>query len=83
MLRAGSDSQIVHTVVRAKQQAVSRRDEVWGPSAVPDPVSNEIPKEVSGSEIVQLVEAYAAAALRSKRAGFDVGATAWGSWQWD
>jgi 2,4-dienoyl-CoA reductase-like NADH-dependent reductase (Old Yellow Enzyme family) len=63
--------QIVHTGVRANVKLFREGDEVWGPSAVPDPVSNEIPKEVARSEIVRLVEAYAAAALRSKRAGFD------------
>ncbi len=63
--------QIVHTGVRASVKLFCEGDEVWGPSAIPDPVSNEVPKEVSRSEIVRLVEAYAAAALRSKRAGFD------------
>jgi 2,4-dienoyl-CoA reductase-like NADH-dependent reductase (Old Yellow Enzyme family) len=63
--------QIVHTGARANAKLFPKGWEVWGPSAVPDPVTNQIPKEVTGREINLLIEAYAAAARRSKMAGFD------------
>lgn len=63
--------QIVHTGVRANPKAFRNGEEIWGPSAVPDPVTGKIPREVGKSEIVTLLEAYAAAALRAKKAGFD------------
>ncbi|MBI5250860.1 MAG: NADH:flavin oxidoreductase [Desulfomonile tiedjei] len=63
--------QIVHAGARANVKLFREGDEVWGPSAIADPVTGKKPKEVSRSEIHQLLEAYAAAALRSKKAGFD------------
>jgi 2,4-dienoyl-CoA reductase-like NADH-dependent reductase (Old Yellow Enzyme family)/thioredoxin reductase len=41
------------------------------PSPIPCPVCKEMPKELSGEEISQLVTAYAMAAVRAKKAGFD------------
>ncbi|MGI9951681.1 FAD-dependent oxidoreductase [Moorellaceae bacterium AZ2] len=41
------------------------------PSPIPDPTVGETPKELTKEEIGRLVEAFAAAALRAKRAGFD------------
>ncbi|MBM3302556.1 MAG: NADH:flavin oxidoreductase, partial [Deltaproteobacteria bacterium] len=38
---------------------------------IPDPVSGNVPKEMTKQDIVRLVEAYAAAAARSRKAGFD------------
>ncbi len=63
--------QIVHTGVRANRRLMPDGSEVWGPSAVADPISGEAPHEVSTREIRALVEAYAAAARRAKAAGFD------------
>ncbi len=63
--------QIVHAGARANTKLFREGDEVWGPSAIPDPVTGTKPREVSGREILQLLEAYAEAAARSKKAGFD------------
>ncbi|MEJ2717677.1 MAG: NADH:flavin oxidoreductase [Deltaproteobacteria bacterium] len=63
--------QIVHCGVRATKQLFREDEEVWGPSAIPDPVTGRVPKEVSRGEITRLVEAYAAAAARALEAGFD------------
>jgi 2,4-dienoyl-CoA reductase-like NADH-dependent reductase (Old Yellow Enzyme family)/thioredoxin reductase len=41
------------------------------PSAVPEPVHRERPKVLEAHEIRELVEAFAAAALRVKRSGYD------------
>jgi 2,4-dienoyl-CoA reductase-like NADH-dependent reductase (Old Yellow Enzyme family)/thioredoxin reductase len=41
------------------------------PSALPDPVVNELPRELTAAEIVELVNAFAAGARRAKDAGFD------------
>ena len=45
--------------------------EIWGPSAIQDPLTGRIPKEMTTREIIQVIEAYAAAASRAKKAGFD------------
>lgn len=41
------------------------------PSAIPDPVVNELPRELTKADIVDIVNAFAAAARRAKEAGFD------------
>ncbi|MGY0615572.1 oxidoreductase [Vibrio sp. FJH11] len=41
------------------------------PSAIPDPVVNAMPRELSVDEIQQLVEQFGDTALRAKNAGFD------------
>lgn len=41
------------------------------PSAIPDPVVNELPRALSVAEIRRLVAAYGKAAARAKRAGLD------------
>lgn len=41
------------------------------PSAIPDPVANELPRELSVAEIVQIVLAFGNAARRARAAGFD------------
>jgi len=64
-------AQIVHAGARANKDLFSEGDELWGPSAIPDAVSGNLPIEVTHKHIVQLVEAYAAAATRALKAGFD------------
>ncbi|HBT47713.1 MAG TPA: NADH:flavin oxidoreductase [Peptococcaceae bacterium] len=44
---------------------------IVAPSPIPDPTVGETPRELTREEIGELVEAFAAAALRAKRAGFD------------
>ncbi len=64
-------TQLVHTGARANPKLLKTGDEVWAPSALPDPLTGKIPKEVDKDEILRLVEAYAAAARRAQDAGFD------------
>jgi 2,4-dienoyl-CoA reductase-like NADH-dependent reductase (Old Yellow Enzyme family) len=63
--------QIVHCGVRANKNLFVEDGEIWGPSAIPDPVIGIVPKEVNRSEITQLIDAYAAAAERALRSRFD------------
>jgi len=44
---------------------------IWGPSAVPNKISNVTPKEMTKDEINTLVQAFGDAALRAKNSGFD------------
>ncbi len=63
--------QIVHTGSRADPNLFKPGDALWAPSPIPDSVSGNVPIEMSKQDIGVLVEAYAAAALRAKKAGFD------------
>jgi 2,4-dienoyl-CoA reductase-like NADH-dependent reductase (Old Yellow Enzyme family) len=63
--------QLVHTGIKANPALFPEEGEMWGPSAVPDPVTGNVPKEMSRQDITTVVEAYAAAASRAQRAGFD------------
>ncbi len=62
-------AQLCNTRSKANPELFSAPAEIWGPSAVPDPVTGNTPKEMTQPDITQLVQAYAAAASRSKRAG--------------
>jgi 2,4-dienoyl-CoA reductase-like NADH-dependent reductase (Old Yellow Enzyme family) len=64
-------AQLVHTGAKANPDLFPEEGEVWGPSAVPDPMTGRAPKEVSRDEIIQLIQAYADAARRCRDAGFD------------
>ncbi len=64
-------AQIVHGGVRADRELFVQGDELWGVSAIPDPVTGSVPREMSRGQIMQVIEAYAAAARRSQQAGFD------------
>ncbi len=64
-------AQLVHTGSKANRQLFWEEWEIWGPSAVPDPLTGTTPKEVTRQEITQLIESYARAASRAQRAGFD------------
>lgn len=41
------------------------------PSAIPDPMVNELPREMTKADIADMVDAFAAAARRAKQIGFD------------
>lgn len=62
--------QIVHAGV---QTLVTDRDDlpVWGPSAVHDKLFGWTPKAMTQKDIKDAVQAFASAAARAKRAGFD------------
>lgn len=64
-------AQLVHTGARANPKLFFEEGELWGPSALLDQLTGNTPKEMTQQDITQAVEAYAAAALRSKRAEFD------------
>ncbi len=64
-------AQIVHAGSRANTRLFRDGDELWGPSAIPDPVSGRMPIEVGQEQIRRLIEAHASAAARCKQAGFD------------
>ncbi len=63
--------QIVHAGARANPKLFINDEEVWAPSAIPDPQTGQVPHELSKQQILKLIDAYAAAAARSLRAGFD------------
>jgi len=63
--------QIVHCGLRANPKAFPEPGDVWAPTALPGELSGAEAKEVTRQEILALVEAYAAAALRLRKAGFD------------
>lgn len=42
-----------------------------GPTSIPSPANKEIPHELTTEEVYELIEKYAAAALRAKKAGYD------------
>jgi mycofactocin system FadH/OYE family oxidoreductase 2 len=44
---------------------------VWGPSAIPDPIFREIPKQMEKEDIRQVVEGYAIVARHVREGGFD------------
>jgi len=64
-------AQLVHCGAKANPQLFQEEGEIWGPSALPDPVTGNVPKEMTQHDITQAIEAYAAAASRTKKAGFD------------
>ncbi|MGO9570186.1 MAG: NADH:flavin oxidoreductase [Desulfomonilaceae bacterium] len=64
-------AQLVHAGSRANPELFPEEGEIWGPSAVTDPWTGNMPKAMTQQEIIQVVEAYAAAASRAQRAGFD------------
>jgi 2,4-dienoyl-CoA reductase-like NADH-dependent reductase (Old Yellow Enzyme family) len=64
-------AQIVHTGGKANPKLFSEEGEVWGPSSAADPVTGNASKEMSKQDITTAVEAFAAAASRTQRAGFD------------
>lgn len=63
--------QLVHCGAAANPKTFREGDELWGPSAISPTGGDHVPKEVDRNEIRTLVEAYAAAAERSQKAGFD------------
>ncbi len=64
-------AQLVHTGTRANPELFFEPGEIWGPSPIPDALTGRTPKEMTKQEVLQVVDAYAAAASRAKRAGFD------------
>jgi 2,4-dienoyl-CoA reductase-like NADH-dependent reductase (Old Yellow Enzyme family) len=64
-------AQLAHTGARANPALFWEEADIWGPSAVPDQLTGNVPKEMTQHEITTVVEAYAAAASRARRAGFD------------
>jgi 2,4-dienoyl-CoA reductase-like NADH-dependent reductase (Old Yellow Enzyme family) len=63
--------QLTHTGAKANPKVFPKEGDIWGPSAVPDPLTGNTPREMTVEQIRQAVAAYAAAAGRCKQAGFD------------
>jgi 2,4-dienoyl-CoA reductase-like NADH-dependent reductase (Old Yellow Enzyme family) len=65
-------AQLSHQLARANTKLFSKKsDEVWGASAVPYSEGSPVPREMTKSDISQYVEAFTAAAARSRRCGYD------------
>lgn len=64
-------TQLVHTGSKAKTELFPEEGEIWGASALPDPLTGTTPKEMTRQEIALTVEAFAGAAARAQKAGFD------------
>ena len=64
-------AQLAHTGSKANPELFWEDVDIWGASSLPDPITGRTPKEMTQQEISQVVEAFAEAASRSKRAGFD------------
>ena len=64
-------TQLSHQLARANSKFFGEGDEVWGASAVPYSPSSPVPKEMTRTDIDRYVNAFAAAAGRSYRCGFD------------
>ena len=64
-------AQLAHAGARANPKLFFEEGELWGPSALPDALTGNTPKEMTIEDIRQVILAYAAAALRTKGAGFD------------
>ena len=63
--------QIVHCGLRSNAKLIPTGQEIWAPSALPGAAYGKTPHEVTKQEIQQLIEAYVAASIRSRKAGFD------------
>jgi 2,4-dienoyl-CoA reductase-like NADH-dependent reductase (Old Yellow Enzyme family) len=64
--------QLVHCLARANPKLFFKEgDELWGASAIAYSAEDKVPREMTREDIARLVEAHAAAAFRSLRAGFD------------
>ncbi|MGO9117911.1 MAG: NADH:flavin oxidoreductase [Desulfomonilaceae bacterium] len=64
-------AQLAHTESKANPELFFQEAEVWGPSAILDPLSGQMPKEMTQTDITFCIEAFASAAARSRKAGFD------------
>jgi 2,4-dienoyl-CoA reductase-like NADH-dependent reductase (Old Yellow Enzyme family) len=64
--------QLVHCLAKADPKLFfGEGDELWGASAVPYSPADKVPIEMTREDITRLVQAFAAAAARSRRCGFD------------
>lgn len=65
------NTNIIMEIVYGGSQTKYTDKEVFGPSSVENQVSKVTPKEMTKEDIIYLVNAYADAALRVKKSGFD------------
>jgi len=64
-------AQLVHAGSKANAELFWDAREVWGPSAITDPLTGRTPKEMTKQNIRSVINAFAQAASRCRRAGFD------------
>jgi 2,4-dienoyl-CoA reductase-like NADH-dependent reductase (Old Yellow Enzyme family) len=64
-------AQLVHGGSKADPGLFPEEGDIWAPCSVPDPWTGKTPREMTCGEITTMVEAYAGAASRAQRAGFD------------
>ncbi len=55
----------------AGSQTKVKMEEAWAPSAILNPISGTLPKEMTEEQIWQVIRSYGEAAVRAKRSGFD------------
>lgn len=67
----GGGAKIVGQLWHSGRQGKSANEPIVAPSAIPCPISREMPKELEIDEIAELVDAYGQAARRCVAAGFD------------
>jgi 2,4-dienoyl-CoA reductase-like NADH-dependent reductase (Old Yellow Enzyme family) len=64
-------AQLVHGGSKADPGLFPEEGDIWAPSSIPDHWTGNTPREMTCGEITILVEAYAGAASRAQRGGFD------------
>lgn len=65
------DCNLMQQLVHIGSATTCKNVDVMGPSAVPGPYNNQLPREMTEDDIAHVVQAFADAALRAKTAGFD------------
>jgi 2,4-dienoyl-CoA reductase (NADPH2) len=64
--------QLYHAGAYAHQAGIPGGKQALAPSAVYSKFTREMPKEITHDEIIEIIDNWAAGALRAKKAGFDV-----------
>lgn len=63
------DCNILQQLVHIGSATACEGVDIMGPSAVPGPYNNQMPREMTEDDIEHVIQAFADAALRSKKGG--------------